>query len=68
MINSEPLIYTTKGNMPVSELDYSTSWGENGEEIAFAEEYRHQGEIVRRSVHIMKKRGAEMGAEQARVG
>lgn len=63
-----PMIYTTKGNLPVSQLEYVTQWGENESEVAFAEEYRHEGELVRRSVHIMKKKGADMGTEQGRIG
>lgn len=64
----EPLIWTTKGNMPVADLEYQTHWFENESEIGFSETYLHDGEIVRRSVHIRKKEGADIGAEQTRIG
>ena len=50
--------------MLVAELEYSTHWVDGRDDVVFAEEYRHEGELVRRSVHVMKKRGADMGAEQ----
>lgn len=64
----EPLIWTTKGNMPVAALEYKTDWFENEGEIGLAETYLHEGEVVRRSVHIRKKEGANIGAEQTRLG
>jgi hypothetical protein len=64
----EPLIWTTKGNMPISALECKVEWFENDGEIGLAETYLHEGEVVRRSVHIRKKEGADIGAEQARIG
>lgn len=63
-----PLIYTTKGNLPIADLQYATQWFENADEIGMIETYQHEGEEVRRSVHIMKKLGADVGAEQTRFG
>ena len=47
----EPLIFTTKGNVPVSSLQYKTGydWMPNG--CVFWEEYRLNDEVVRRSAH-----------------
>jgi hypothetical protein len=63
-----PLIWTAKGNMPIEQLEYRTEWFENADEIGLAEIYEFKGEVVRRSVHVRKKRGADMGAEQERMG
>jgi hypothetical protein len=60
-----PLIWTTQGNMPVEALEYKTLWEETIDDVLMAEEYRYQGEIVRRSVHIYKKQGAAVGSEHA---
>lgn len=60
-----PMVWTTKGNMPVEFLDYNVEWFENPDEIGLVEVYRHQGEIVRRSVHVRKKEGLSMDGDQA---
>lgn len=53
----EPLIYTSKGNLPISSLEYRHEWQDNDDAIAFIEEYRLDGEIVKRAVHVRTKRG-----------
>lgn len=51
MNTEEPLIYTTKGNVPVSSLRYETRWHFDDEIITFEETYFDGDEVVRRSVH-----------------
>lgn len=58
-----PMIWTTHGNMPVEILEYKTLWEETPEDVLMAEEYRYQGELVRRSVHVYRKQGAALGAK-----
>ena len=60
-----PLIYTSKGNLPISDLAYRTEWEDSPEHMIMAEIYEHEGEVVRRSVHVYKKQGAAIGAAQA---
>ena len=54
---SEPLIYTTRGNLPVSSLVYATRWEDAPEYVKFVETYSLDGEIVRESAHVLSKRG-----------
>jgi hypothetical protein len=63
-----PLIYTTKGNLPIASLAYNVEWSENDDEVTMAEVYKHENEIVRRSVHVHKKHGVVTGAKQAIFG
>lgn len=51
----DPLIYTSKGNLPVSSLKLETDWdiNPNGGYIKFVERYRSgDGEVVRESAHV----------------
>lgn len=54
---SEPLIYTSRGNLPVSSLDYETRWEDTPDYIKFVEVYRLDDEVVRESAHVYSKRG-----------
>ena len=53
----EPLVYTTKGNLPISSLQYRHEWIEDEVAITFVEEYRLDGELVKRSAHARLKQG-----------
>jgi hypothetical protein len=63
-----PLIFTSKGNLPIDSLQYRHEWTNTDEEISFVEEYLLDGEVVKRSVHLYLKRGAAAGAEAAALG
>jgi hypothetical protein len=54
-----PLIYTTKGNLPVADLKYRHEWAEDGDSISLVEEYFLGDELVRRNVHMRLKKGLE---------
>lgn len=58
----EPLIYTSKGNLPIASLDYKHEWSEDDDAITFTEEYRLNGELVKRSTHARLKKGLDMAA------
>lgn len=53
----EPLIFTTKGNLPIASLEYRHEWQDGPDATVFVEEYRLAGEIVKRAVHVLGKRG-----------
>lgn len=54
---NEPLVWTTKGNLPVASLTYSTTWQDSPEATVFIEVYRQGDEVVKQSVHVMSKQG-----------
>jgi len=56
-VNEQPLIYTTKGNLPISELDQRVVWTDNADETICASELWLSDECVRREVHIYKRTG-----------
>lgn len=53
----EPLIWTTKGNLPISSLQYRHQWTDTPAETTLVEEYLLGEEIVKRNVHVMLKQG-----------
>ncbi len=59
MNTEEPLVHTTKGNVPLSQLQYRHSWEEDDVAISFIEEYRMGDELVRRNVHSRLKKGLD---------
>lgn len=67
-MNDEPLIYTSKGNLPIASLEYRHSWEfrpskETCEAIHFVEEYFLEGECVKRAAHVYVAKG--LAAESA---
>lgn len=53
----EPLIFTTKGNLPVKDLAYATRWEVTDDYTKLIETYSLNGEVVRESAHVLTKRG-----------
>lgn len=56
-MNDQPLIYTSKGNLPIADLSYSTEWQDSQDATVFVEEYRLGDEVVKRSAHALSKHG-----------
>jgi len=57
-VDDEPLIWTTKGNVPVSSLEYETKWViAPGDFVKLVEEYRLGDEVVRSNAHVLSLRG-----------
>jgi hypothetical protein len=56
MNGETPLIYTSKGNVPVSSLTYEPRWEHSpGNYLKFVEQYRDaSGEVVKESAHVYK--------------
>ena len=63
-----PLIYTSKGNLPIESLAYETEWAVNDDFIKFVERYRLDGEVVKESAHVYDKRGVIAGGFAANLG
>ena len=64
MSDSRPLIWTSKGNLPVDTLRYVTRWQENDDYVKFIETYWLGDELVRESAHVMLKKGKTMTGQQ----
>jgi hypothetical protein len=62
-----PLIYTSKGNVPVESLSYEKDWLIDDDLIVFTEVWRDDtGAIVKNNVHMYAKKGLpQLGAVQA---
>ncbi len=54
----EPLIFTTKGNVPVAQLTYRTAWVVNDDFIKFTEQHLLGDEVVKESAHVFDRKGA----------
>ena len=55
-----PLVWTTRGNVPVAATEERVVWTDNAEETICAHEHWMDGECVKRSVHIYKRKGLEV--------
>ena len=53
-----PLIYTTKGNVPLDTLTHHVEWKQSPNQIVFIESYKLDGEIVKQSSHVCVLTGA----------
>ena len=54
----EPIIYTTKGNIPIAGLEHQVDWRVSPEQIIFTETYLLDGEVVKQSSHVKVLIGA----------
>lgn len=64
----EALIYTTKGNLPVSSLVFSDSWEFETNGVTYASQYTLNGEIVRRDVaRYQLPNGMTLGMTQGAI-
>jgi hypothetical protein len=57
-MNDIPLIYTSRGNLPIDSLKYETEWDITPMYYKFVERYRaDDGEIVKESAHAYSLAG-----------
>ena len=63
-MSGEPLIWTTKGNLPIASLGYSHAWEDAPEYLKFSETYTLDGEVVKQSAHVYVKQGAQTKPDQ----
>ena len=64
----EPLIYTSKGNIPEKLLEYSHGWDDSPEALFFWETYKLDGEVVKHARHGYIKRGMLADATASNLG
>lgn len=65
----EPLIFTSKGNVPLSTLTLETEWDLQETYIKFVERYRDEtGEVVKESAHVYSKLGLTGESAIASIG
>lgn len=58
MTSDQPLIWTTKGNLPVADLRHEVVWNLLPDQIQFIERYWLGDELVKESSHIRILEGA----------
>ena len=56
------MIYTSKGNLPVSELEERVLWTDSTDETVCTIEHWHNGECVRRQPNVYVRKGVETSA------
>jgi len=66
----QPLIYTSKGNLPICILQHRYGWLVTEDQTTFIEQYLLRGEIVKQSVHVYRtNQGVELqGVAMALAG
>jgi hypothetical protein len=68
-LQETPLIYTSKGNLPVSSLVRSDGWEFNPDGITYWEQYVLNSEIVKRNVaRYQLPTGTELQLKQGLIG
>ena len=67
LVPCEPLIYTSKGNVPVDSLTYKKDWKVDENFVTFREFwYDADGNLVKNNVHMFSLQGLTvMGGAQA---
>ena len=60
---TEPLIWTTKGNLPMKDLTCKRYWQDMPDVLMFVEEYWMGEEMVKRGAHGYLKHGVPIGTE-----
>jgi hypothetical protein len=58
-----PLIWTTKGNVPVAALRHEVEWRNSPDQIIFIERYYSGDEVVKESAHVQLLTGVSMSGE-----
>ena len=53
MMNEEPLIWTERGNLPLSSLEYETKWERTETYVKFVEIHRLGDDVVREAAHVL---------------
>lgn len=65
-MNDTPLIFTSKGNVPIESLRYEHQWSETDDYVSLEERwFDADGELVKNNRHMLAKRGLVIGGEQA---
>lgn len=56
-MTDQPLIYTSKGNLPIADLAYSTKWDVTPTYYKLTETYSLGDEVVKESAHVYSLAG-----------
>ena len=68
-MNETPLIWTTKGNLPTSDLRYEAFWDyQAGHYVKLVERYYLGEEIVKESAHVLSLTGVSATGDVAKLG
>jgi len=57
----EPIVYTIKGNLPISQLEYFFWWEDEENYMKFVQGYKLNGEVVKQEAHVYMKKGQDLG-------
>ena len=60
----EPLIYTSKGNLPIKDLEFKYWWVDDEEQVSYHEQYLLNGEVVKESAAVKLKKVPSIIGEQ----
>lgn len=63
-MNDEPLIYTVRGNLPVSQLTQKVLWEDRAEYVKCIEQYWLADELVKQSVFVLGRKPLDLMAQQ----
>jgi hypothetical protein len=67
-MNETPLIWTSKGNVPIESLRYEHHWIDNADETTLHERwFDASGELVKNNVHMFGRKPLHLFGEQAAV-
>jgi hypothetical protein len=65
-MNETPLIWTSKGNVPIASLKYEHKWIDTPEETTLHEMwYAEDGELVKNNVHMFGRKQLIFSGSQA---
>jgi hypothetical protein len=74
-MNEEPMIWTSKGNLPLALFSanvdpptYQVQWEQTPSYVKCSEMYILDGEVVKQSAHVLALHPLGMGAESGRLG
>lgn len=67
MTTETPLIWTSKGNVPIDTLEYKTIWDDTDNYISFTEQYHDGEELVKSSTHVYSKKPLEFASENGTI-
>ena len=62
---NQALIFTTRGNLPISDLTHEVEWRVGADQVIFIERYKLDGDVVKESTHVKLLTGAAALGEAA---
>jgi hypothetical protein len=67
VFSDERIIWTTRGYLPISKLNHTVEWFEDGQSVRLVEKYAFEGEIVVESAHVKLKHGVAFVLKQESI-